>query len=202
MSWIENRIKKFKMKSPLQKAYDIGFLLLILLFIIPDGRIFMQRMLLQTGFFNADVELENRIVIPQEDFKQVVFIGADNKQHILEEFKGQVVFLNYWATWCPPCKAEIPSLSNLYGNYKNNKGINFFFMTFEKHEKVNSFLKEYESIMPPSFMVQNAPVSLKADALPKTIIIDKEGRIAYKHAGMAKWDTDDIYQQLDELINE
>lgn len=202
MNWIENRVKKFKMKSPLQKAYDFGFLCLIVLFLIPDGRIFMQRMLLHTGLFNANVETDERIFVPEEQFNSVVFIGTDGKQHTLSEYKGQVIFLNYWATWCPPCKAELPSLSNLYANFEDKTQINFFFMTFEKREKVNEFLDNYESKVPPSFMVQNAPENLKADALPTTYIIDKKGQIVLKHSGMAKWDSDDIYQQIDELINE
>ena len=115
---------------------NIGFLivlgLIVLLGVSPKAKSLVLRGLIRTGLYEPDVShlkpkevpaslvSERRFVAPS-----IMFEGTDGKSINLADLRGKVVFLNFWATWCPPCLAEMPSVNALYSKVKDNENIVF-----------------------------------------------------------------------------
>src|SRR5690606_7980660 len=100
-----------------------------ILLINPDAKSFVLRQLMRTGIFNA--KIENRASGGAEqtaidfDFED----GRGSVQHT-SSLRGKVVFINFWASWCPPCRAEFPSIETLYSKLKDNPDV--FFLTINE----------------------------------------------------------------------
>lgn len=202
MNWIKGEINRFRKKTVPKKFFDIIFIGFIVFLLFPDGRIALQRLIVNTGIMNTQIEAENRVTISENVFQNFVFSDDQGLQHSLSEFKGQVIFLNFWATWCPPCRAELPSITNLYHKMENKEGIKFLFLSYEKHEVVNVFAADFGTDIPFSFLTFKVPGELNPPGLPTTFVIDKSGRIVSQTNGMANWDSEDFILQLESLIKE
>ena len=114
--------------------------------------------------------------------------------------KGKVVLVNFWATWCPPCVAEMPSLQELYKGYGDK--VVFMFVAQDKPEKVEAFIKKHQySDLPVYYERTKAPSLLASKVLPTTYILDKEGKIRVAETNAADWNTDKIKSLLDSLLN-
>jgi len=118
----------------------------------------------------------------------------------LSELKGEVVFINYWATWCPPCRAEMPSLQSLYNDYKGK--VAFVFITSDAKDKVDSFYNKYNYELPTYNILSNPPKEIDTETLPATFVIDKNGKIALSEFGPANWNSNTVRELLDNLISE
>ena len=118
------------------------------------------------------------------------------------EFKGKVVVLNFWATWCGPCRAEMPSLNNLYNEYKD-KGLVVLAVSVDTSEKpVKSFIKEYKLSF-PVLMDKNKEVSFDdygVLGLPTTFLIDKNGIVKEKIMGEMEWDSPRMKEKILKLL--
>jgi thiol-disulfide isomerase/thioredoxin len=115
--------------------------------------------------------------------------------------EGKVVLINFWATWCPPCIAEMPSLQELYKGYGDK--VVFMFVAQDKPEKVEAFLKKHQyNDLPVYYSRTNAPSLLASKVLPTTYILDKEGKIRVAQTNAADWNTDKIKSLLDNLLKE
>lgn len=97
-----------------------------------------------------------------------------------ENTKGKIVILNFWFTACKPCIAEIPELNDVYEKYKNDTNVVFASITFDKQNKVNSFLKKYPIKYPVVSDAKGICDSFKISGYPTNIIIDKNGNY-YDH---------------------
>ena len=117
----------------------------------------------------------------------------------LQDYKGKVVFINFWATWCPPCIAEMPSLQKLYNDYQNK--VVFLFVTTDSFEKVNTFMTKEKLNLPIYQAVTNPPVELESATIPATYVIDKQGNIIVSKIGTADWNSDSFREKLDEYLN-
>jgi len=119
----------------------------------------------------------------------------------LEKHKGKVVFINFWATWCPPCVAEMPDLQKLYGDYGDR--VSFMFVARDQKGKVSKFLnkKGYNSL-PVYYESGFTPKILFNTGLPTTYIIDKKGSIVVAKTGSAAWNSDETRALLDALLME
>jgi peroxiredoxin len=124
----------------------------------------------------AGALLELREAIQQE--AGFTLIALDGKQYSLAALKGQVVLLNFWATWCPPCRKEMPDLDNLYRVYRN-KGLIVLAVSDEKRETVEKFLSKnsynFPVLLDPGRKVNTA---FFVEGIPKSFIFDREGRLA------------------------
>jgi len=203
MNWFNKRINKFKKKSPFKKAIDIAFLVFIVMMLWPNGRLAIRRVILQSGIMNPDINNgNNRVQISDLDFQNFIFLDENGNQHNLNEYKGKVIFLNFWATWCPPCRAELPDITKLYHSMENTDGIKFLFLSYEKQEVVTSFVRNFGTDIPLSYLTNKTPDIVTPPALPTTFIIDKSGKIVSTTTGMANWDSDHFFTQLQRLIKE
>ena len=101
--------------------------------------------------------------------------------------KGKVIFLNFWATWCPPCVVEMPSIQRLYEKVKS-EGIQFMCVSDEDRTKVRRFVEEGGFTFPVYTLIGEKPRILETESIPATFIISRDGQIVFKHLGAAKWD--------------
>ncbi|MCL4491996.1 MAG: redoxin domain-containing protein [Nitrospirae bacterium] len=127
---------------------------------------------------------------------------VNGKKVALSEFRGRVVLLNFWATWCGPCKAEMPSLNSLYLALKD-KGLVVLAISVDTSEKpVKSFISEKKLAL-PVLMDKNKEIYFDSYAvvgLPTTFIIDKSGGIVEKIMGENVWDSPQMKEKILRLL--
>lgn len=122
----------------------------------------------------------------------------DGNELSFEGNKGKVILVNFWATWCPPCVAEMPSLHELYLDYDDK--IAFVFIASDEKEKVQKFMKRKAYTFPNYFEKSPTPKVLSSDNIPTTYIIDARGKIIVKKTGAADWNGSATRKLLDALI--
>ena len=121
----------------------------------------------------------------------------------LEQFRGQVVVLNFWATWCPPCREEMPSMEKLYHDYRD-KGLVLLAVNVEENgqQAVSQFLQRTPYSFPILFDdsgdVQRAYGVYR---FPESFIIDRNGVVVEKIIGGRNWLTGSIFKLIDFLLN-
>jgi thiol-disulfide isomerase/thioredoxin len=115
------------------------------------------------------------------------FHTLDGAPATLADFKGQVVVLNFWATWCGPCVAEMPSLDRLRKALAAD-AVAFVLISEEDAATIRAFLAK-KTFSLTSYRSQASPTGLFASAgIPTTFIVAPDGRIIVRHVGMARWD--------------
>jgi thiol-disulfide isomerase/thioredoxin len=125
--------------------------------------------------------------------------GLDGKNLDVERSKGKVIFLNFWATWCSPCVAEMPSIQRLYDEIKS-EDIDFICVSDEERTKVNTFVKEKGFTFPIYTLIGEKPQVLQTRGIPATFIISQDGQIVFKHVGAAKWDDKSSFDFIRKLM--
>jgi len=117
----------------------------------------------------------------------------------LEDFKGKVAVLDFWATWCGPCRESIPALKNLNDAYKS-KGVQIMGITAEARPLVADFAKHFDVTYPMYLDTsKTANLAYNITALPTLVIVDKNGNVAYSHLGPLL-DDSEVRAKLDELL--
>jgi thiol-disulfide isomerase/thioredoxin len=122
----------------------------------------------------------------------------EGKIYDFGENRGQVTLINFWASWCPPCIAEMPDLQRLYDDYGNK--MSFLFVARDQEDKVEAFLENKGYKLPVYYERGLVPRQLYYGGIPTTFIIDKEGRIVVSEVGAAEWNGPETRQLLDSLI--
>lgn len=121
----------------------------------------------------------------------------------LSKLKGQVVFLNFWATWCPPCREEMPSMQRLYAKLPKDKFEMIALFNRDEPAAVKDFVAKLDITFPILSDEHNfAGTKYGLIGLPETFIIDKQGIIREKFIGPVEWDSPKIVEMLTKYINE
>lgn len=118
---------------------------------------------------------------------------------LLESNKGKVVVLNLWATWCPPCRKEMPGFINLYKKYKD-KGVEIIGVAFDENgpEVVPPFIKALDVNYPIYLDGGDISPAYDLQAYPTTIIYGKDGKVVNKHLGYLS--EEDLDGELNKLL--
>jgi len=126
--------------------------------------------------------------------------SLDGEQVKLSDFRGKVVLLNFWAPWCPPCRAEIPSLEQLYEKYR---GRDFVLLAVAEDEErnVRNFVQK-SGMSFPVLVDSNGKVynSYRCRGVPTTLLIDREGVIVGRYLGMRDWTGQEFISKLEEVL--
>ena len=136
--------------------------------------------------------------------ENIPFVDRDHKPLHLSDFKGQVVVLNVWATWCAPCRFEMPTLAHLQTDY-TDKGVKVLPISVDeigKFEDVKSFIDVQEPLQVYVDTTFAAPSKLGVSGMPATLILDKQGRAVARLDGQATWDTPEVKALIDKLRRE
>jgi len=107
------------------------------------------------------------------------------------ESRGKVLVLNFWATWCAPCVAEMPSMGRLRAKTAD-LDVHFGFITSEDPAVVRKFIEKRGIDLPIYILKGETPECFKARSIPATYVLDKSGLIAMRHFGASAWDADNV----------
>jgi len=175
-------------------------LLIAVLFFVPNAKAFLLHGLIKTGLFNASVKKENiKILSPETIF----FINKNGARKNICDLKGKVIFINFWATWCPPCVAEMPAINALYNKLKNDSNFVFIMADADNDfQKSLSFMKKNNYSLPVYNSNGDLHAAIFDGTTPTTIIINPEGNIVQKHEGIANYDTQAMMDFLHSLIKQ
>ena len=137
---------------------------------------------------------------PAPDFS---LVDLEGKSWTLSELKGQVVFINFWATWCPPCREELPSMQKLYTALATDNFKMLALLSKDKPAVANFLANQNGYTMPILDDSENlAGSKYGLTGLPETYIVDKQGILRQKVIGPAKWDSPGSLQMMMKYINE
>ena len=187
------------MKANKFKRNNIILLIIIALLIIPQTRKPIQIVLYKgLAMFGPSIESDkDREVITFESWK---LRSLEGQTKDFKDAEGKVVFLNFWATWCPPCIAEMPSLQLLYNDYKDK--IEFVLISDEDPEAIKKFLNEKGYDFTIYNAVQAYPEAFNIRSIPRTFLIGKNGQVVIDKKGAANWNSDKVRAQIDALLLE
>lgn len=157
-----------------------------------------QRVLLVTGLFNpALVPEENRL---EADLRFTV-VDAAGEVRSPGAAVGEVRFINFWATWCAPCLAEMPAIARLHSDYGDR--VEFIMVSMDDNlELAERFLDSKDYRLAPVRPASSIPRTLTTGLIPTTVVVDRKGRIAVHEAGMADYDSRKFRDLLDRLLEE
>ena len=177
----------------------MGCLLAIFIF-NPNAKPWILERFVLLGLFKAKIN-------KQEDTKNKLsvanlsFTDSAGKTTSITSLKGKVVFINFWASWCPPCRAEMPSIYNLYLKFNKDNRMAFVFLNEDDDgAKALSFIHKNNFRIPLTKTIGNIPLEIFSGTLPTTIVLNKEGKIVYKREGMAGYDTEEFISGLKNLF--
>jgi thiol-disulfide isomerase/thioredoxin len=140
--------------------------------------------------------------VPAPDF---TLEDMDEEKHSLGDLRGKVVLLNFWATWCPPCRREMPSMERLHQTLDADKFKVIAVNQMEDGDHVFAYIGQLE--VDPTFTIlfdsdSKVSNSFSVKGLPTTYLIDKQGNIRFRAIGGREFDHPEVEKQIMQLINE
>jgi len=175
-------------------------LIIVLLIVSPDAKAWALRQMMKTGIFNAKIEEQ------ASDLKQIHdFSYSDEQGNVFSTdiLRCKVVFVNFWASWCPPCRAEFPSIQTLYERFKAHPQVVFIMINQDDDMSAGKSYLQNERLSVPIHRL-NGPLSneIYTGSLPTTLVFAKDGSIRFKHEGFANYAASNFIAQIERLIKE
>ena len=167
----------------------------------------VQRILLATGIKNADVP-DPREATTSAVAENRHSLGADftianleGNTRRFEDLRGKVIFLNVWATWCPPCIAEMPGIQKLHDSVDTSR-IAFVMLSVDEggREKVKKFIDRKGYTFPVYMPLSRIPAAFQSSAIPTTFILSPDGTLVARLEGMANYNTRKMREFLGSLM--
>ncbi len=184
---MKNKKGYWERKSLFGKISDLIFVIFIIALLFPQGRMAIG------GFVNnikaklsTPAKLSHEISLAPEDYNWVL-TNEKGEQVNLQDYKGKVLFVNLWATWCPPCVGEMPEIQKLYDIFKNDDNVRFFMISNENTTKTSHFKQQNGYTFPIYTARTNPPAAFATRSIPTTFVISKSGKIVIKKTGAANW---------------
>lgn len=163
---------------------------------------FRQFIVLTSIFLSISILIAKNVGETAPEFTGKSFSGNEIK---LADFQNKVIILDFWASWCGPCRKEMPFLIELHKKYKDKDFEILAINIDEKESKAQKFLKKLET--QPNFPIiwdKNSKISPMYDleTMPTTYLIDKKGNIIFIHKGFKDSYKEDFYKEIEILLNE
>ena len=172
---------------------NILFGIFILLLFIPQTgkpiRVFVNRLLA----FSPGIEAEGKRDVLTDYNWNLTDLQGNTVD--FNQFKGKKIVVNFWATWCPPCVAEMPSMQELYSDYKDK--VVFLFITNDDNEALQKFKEKYNYDIPVYREKSRTPALLQSNSLPTTYVINEKGEIVIDKTGAADWNSGKVRALLE-----
>lgn len=162
---------------------------------------------IKTTFFPSEFEKQQQIEVTKinhrklsgdlsdSDFNFEIFSPSNNKSIVFSEFNDKTIFLNIWATWCAPCREELPSMNALKKKFSNNSNIVFLNLSQEHPSKILKFISKNKYALDFYIHNENLPLILSGTSVPRTYII-KDKKILYKFEGSKDWNNQEVINLL------
>ena len=182
-----------------KRVYNLLFIALLAIFMfVPSAKAFLIQGLMQIGLFKPSLEQPKSQAI--QDLSAIKFKDAKGNTISLADLNGKVVFLNFWATWCPPCLAEMPSVNKLYEQYKNDSEVVFLLVDADSDfAKAQAYMDRKKYKLPVFNVASSMPETLFSGSLPTTVVLDKKGRLSFKEVGAADYASDKFITFINQL---
>lgn len=196
--YLIKRWTDWKAKSWFTRISDVLFILLLIGMLIPATRkeiaAFVNKIMASgPGLLPA----EKQFPLPDDEWNWSV--QDESGQWVpLSAHKGKPVLVNFWATWCPPCIAEMPDIQKLYNDYGDK--VAFWLITDESPDVVNPFMQRKGFTMPVHYHKFAVPPTFATNSIPTTWLISPDGRIVLKKTGAAKWNSPKMRKILDQML--
>lgn len=188
----------FKKKSKFSIAIDVLIGLMLILLLIPATRKDMAALILKPTLIIHQPRVMKDKQPLQPATLQWQLQHTNGTRVTFGELEGRVVFINLWATWCPPCIAEMPQLQKLYNDYSDK--VVFLFVSNEEYSTIKAFMEKKEFTLPAYMPLTQYPDDFEATSIPTTFIINKKGEMVVNKSGVAQWNSKRIRKVLDVLI--
>jgi len=152
------------------------------------------------AFYFQQYQVTQRVGFPAPDF---VLRDLAGRTYRLSDLRGQVVFLNVWATWCPPCREEMPSMERLY---RRLRGTDFHMLAVNVDEGGTDLVRQFVEQVGITFPVLldprgGVPQRYGVTGFPETFIIDRRGQVVHHTIGPEDWDSQAVSQYLARLLD-
>ena len=185
------------MKLSRSKIKNIIFFIIIGLLLFPQTRLPIQVMLHKglALFSPSVIDSPKQVVLDDYNWSLKT---KDDTVFNFNNTKGKVVFVSFWATWCPPCIAEMPGMQVLYDDYKYE--IEFVFVSNEEFPVINKFMSKNGYTFTVYNPISKYPKTLDITSIPRTFLIDKAGKVVIDKTGSANWNSESVRNAIDKLL--
>lgn len=143
-------MEKFKIWLRKNWSTTLLFAIFVLLLVSPDAKALLMRQVISTGLLNSKIDeknIEKSSIETPATISESFSVKDESGQLInLSELKGKVVFINFWASWCPPCRAEFPSIQKFYEKYKGNDELVFLTINLDDNPKAGKLYLEKKNL--------------------------------------------------------
>ena len=201
MATLKDKFLKWKeTRSTWQKTVDVLFWLLLVLLILPGPRKVIATAVNKVALHvkNPGIKSEEKQVqLNDLDYGWVLADGNGTPYH-MSDLRGAVIFLNFWATWCPPCVAELPEIQKAYEKHGNE--VVFLLVANQEPSVVEAFMEKHGYDIPVFYPGTPTPQVFESTSIPTTFIISREGKIVTKKRGAANWDSRATTRIFNELV--
>ena len=154
--------------------------------------------LLQRGLLATGIIQPNKVEEDKSADYNFLLTDINGNEVSFTQFKNQTVFLNFWATWCPPCIAEMPDIDDLY--QKKGSEVSFVMISLDENRiKAKEFVERKGYDFPIYYLKTGLPKTYSTSSIPTTYVISPAGQMVVENHGMAKYDTQNFRDLLDEL---
>lgn len=186
---------KNKVKLLIKKHWsNLLFIIVISLLVFhPDAKTWVLRQLFSVGLFKADISEPKEVA----GTYSLSFTNIKGELVTTSDLKGKVVFINFWATWCPPCRAEMPSINELYKKLKTDE--RFVFLMVDADGDLSSstaYMKKHNFDLDVYASAGTISPELYSGKLPTTIVLGKNGRLVSRHEGISNYNSKKFEEQL------
>lgn len=172
----------------------------VVILVNTDARAWLMRQVASTGLLNSGISESKagEVAISYHDFTVKNEAGIPTNT---SDLRGKVVFINFWASWCPPCRAEFPSIQKLYDKYRSHPDMVFLTINLDDDQALGkAYLKEKGFNIPFLTPSGNIPKEIYDGSLPTTVVLDKQGTIRLRHTGVADYSKDSFYADMNALL--
>lgn len=190
---------KFTKETIIKELKSWGIFLIVLVGLYYSGLLVpisagIQRALLYTGLMNAS---PSESYNGKTDYQWKLETFEEEAEIDFASFKGKKIFLNVWASWCPPCIAEMSSIEALYSNFKDDENVIFIMLNVDEDKsKAEKFLKRKEFTFPVYRRKSTTPSVFYSNSIPTTYVINEKGEIIFKHQGLANYNSESFINML------
>lgn len=190
----------FKRKSTFAIISDAVFIVLIALLLIPATRGKVAAFFIKLTSLPPSVLDSGEQYSTSNESSNWIIRDKNGKTAVFSDFYDKPIFVNVWATWCPPCIAELPGIAEIQEEFGND--VHFILVTNEDQNTVNKFIEKNNYQNLNIYFSGRLPHDFETSSIPATFILDKNQKIIVNKKGAARWNSSSTKDLLTKIINE